>query len=554
MPSFNFKLNKFTVGNTRSWHTDTDHIAVGLQVGDKKYPVQLATKSDVNNGTYVLNLGFTAIPIQNAGLPVYFNFQIVNAGHHSQEAIDSALRNGFDSLVAMGAKALGDYLIPGSGSIWSALGGKGADWLIGLAFADCDGAVAIDQLALNGATVAQWTASGPHIETRLYRGSNSPSGCGSNSEYHAQFSIERVGGLPFLSPVVTATSRSSDKLDLFAVAEDGTVSTASWQRGDTAWKGWWPIAGGTAPAGSPVTATSRRPDFLDAFVVGNDSGVYTAAWDPTAGQNWRPWRRVGTLEVPVGSGIECVCRSEDHLDIFAVGSDGFVYTAAWEAAFAGRWAGWWPIGSVDSRANPGSPVTAISPIRDNLHVFVVGTDGAVRTATWKAGGSWSGWSRVGQIAAIPESRVSAVSRRQGYIDIFVTGADGKVYTAALQAGDPMWRGWWQVAGGSAPPGSPIGAVSRSTDHLDIFVVGGDGKVYTAAWEPTAGTDWHGWWQVAGGSAPVGSLISAAARSKDHLDIFVIGGDKAVYTAAWEPSFGTQWHGWSRVGAGPNIYV
>jgi hypothetical protein len=38
----------------------------------------------------------------------------------------------------------------------------------------------------------------------------------------------------------------------------------------------------------------------------------------------------------------------------------------------------------------------------------------------------------------------------------------------------------------------VTAVSRSTDLLDVFVVGLDGRVYTAACAPDS-RDWQGWW-------------------------------------------------------------
>jgi hypothetical protein len=44
----------------------------------------------------------------------------------------------------------------------------------------------------------------------------------------------------------------------------------------------------------------------------------------------------------------------------------------------------------------------------------------------------------------------------------------------------------------AASGAPVGAVSRNTDKLDIFATDTDGAVQTAAWEPDFGSDWHGW--------------------------------------------------------------
>jgi hypothetical protein len=53
------------------------------------------------------------------------------------------------------------------------------------------------------------------------------------------------------------------------------------------------------------------------------------------------------------------------------------------------------------------------------------------------------------------------------------------------------RGWWQVLTGAAAKGAYVSCVSRSKDKLDIFVVGMDGHVWTAAWEPDI-PGWRAW--------------------------------------------------------------
>ena len=93
-------------------------------------------------------------------------------------------------------------------------------------------------------------------------------------------------------------------------------------------------------------------------------------------------------------------------------------------------------------------MTAVSRSPDKLDVFVVGTDGGIWTAAWQPGASaFRGWWRIGNLTSLQGSMVGAVSRSQDKLDIFVTGTDGAVYTAAWQAGDTAWRGWWPVAGG-----------------------------------------------------------------------------------------------------------
>jgi hypothetical protein len=79
---------------------------------------------------------------------------------------------------------------------------------------------------------------------------------------------------------ITAVSRSTDKLDLFVVADDGQVYTAAWQPGFTGWHGWWPIPGVRAQTASAIAAVSPITDALDIFVVDVNGTVQAASWEP----------------------------------------------------------------------------------------------------------------------------------------------------------------------------------------------------------------------------------------------------------------------------------
>lgn len=79
------------------------------------------------------------------------------------------------------------------------------------------------------------------------------------------------------------------------------------------------------------------------------------------------------------------------------------------------------------------------------------------------------------------------------------------------------------------------------------VKGKDRTPWTAAWEPSFGADWHGWWQTGTTAVAAGSSVYGVSRSADHLDIFAVSPDTGTYTAAWEPSFGATWRGWWSVG-------
>ena len=250
------------------------------------------------------------------------------------------------------------------------------------------------------------------------------------------------------------------------------------------WHGWWSIADLQVEPGSPVSVASRGANNLDVFVVGKDGGIYTAAWGPQTDSTWKGWWRISDLEAKPGSSVSVTSRGADWLDIFVVGNDGGIYTASWNPAFEDGWHGWWRIG--DIAVDPGSPVSVVSRSANKLDVFVTGSDGGIYTAAWEPGftDGWHGWSRIGDLAADPESYIAAVSRGTDKLDIFVVGPDGKVQANGWEPKFPCgWKGWQNVLDASFKPGSCLGAISRSSDWLDVFAASVDSNVYTAAWNP-----------------------------------------------------------------------
>ncbi|MCL1971905.1 MAG: hypothetical protein FWG57_02810 [Endomicrobia bacterium] len=302
----------------------------------------------------------------------------------------------------------------------------------------------------------------------------------------------------------------------------------------------------------PISVISRGPNKLDAFAVGMDGGVYTAAWEP-GDTAWRGWWRIDGLEAAPCAPVCAVSRSADKLDIFVVGLDRRVYGAAWEKGNT-KWYGWWPIGSLKTVLH--APVSAVSRSADKMDIFVTGLDGRVYTAAWEPGfKEWQGWRQIGNVQAPPGAPVSAVSRAKDKLDIFVVGQDGRVYTAAWeQPRDTTWRGWWQIGTMTTSPRTPVCAVSRSADLLDIFVVGPDGRVYSAAWGPKD-TAWRGWWRIGSIRTKLRASVSAVSRSADKMNIFVAGkptgllglfSSVRVYTAEWQPGY-VNWRDWRTVG-------
>ena len=360
----------------------------------------------------------------------------------------------------------------------------------------------------------------------------------------------RIGPAGTKARGVEAISRHKNKLDIFMISKDGGIRTAAWELGvaDGKWRGWWRIQSGLGTPGAPVSAVARSPDNLDIFAVANDGTIRTAAWAANvADGKWQGWWPIGGVKTVPGSLVGAVSRSPTRLDVFVVDKDGVIRTAAWAKNVSdGKWRGWWPIQS--GIALPGGPVSAVSRGANKLDVFVVGNDQGIYTASWDksvAGGTWQGWTRIGAITVRPGSRIGVVARSPDNLDIFAVANDGTIQTAAWKdkGASSKWSGWWKIKTGTALPGSAVGAVSRAPDKLDVFVVRGDGGVYTAAWAANiADGKWQGWWRIQSLVAAPGALVSAVARDSEKLDVFVIG--NAVYTAAWDKNVSNgKWRGW-----------
>jgi CubicO group peptidase (beta-lactamase class C family) len=340
-----------------------------------------------------------------------------------------------------------------------------------------------------------------------------------------------------------------EKLHIFATGADSNVRDASWERNVGAgWLGWWTMREGRAVSGAPVTAVSRAPDKLDAFVVGTDGGIYTAAWQ--AGrtvERWRGWWSIQSGKAPTGAMVTAVTRGPSKLDVFVVGNDGGVYTAAWDADVAsGQWRGWWRIGNLT--AKPGTSVSAVARDPGKLDIFVAGADGKTYTAAWDAAvaGGWRGWWNVLTGALPPGGSVAAVSRNPKQLDIFLVSNDGGIYTAAWEATANKWAGWWRIGNLTANPGAPIAAVARTADKLDIFVAGTDGKTYTSGWDGAVAGGWRSWANILTGAIPPGGAVTAISRNPKQIDLFLVSNDGGVYTSAWEAT-ANKWAGWWRVG-------
>lgn len=301
----------------------------------------------------------------------------------------------------------------------------------------------------------------------------------------------------------------------------------------------WELSWGTS---NIITAASRQPDIVDIFMVDNASVVKTAAHK--TGEAWHGWWQICNGNTSGDSPITAVTRGPNKLDVLNVGFDGQIYHAGW---YGTSWQGWWSVAGGQSVI--GTQIGAVSRAPNLLDAFHVGNDSNIYTAAWDENidqmGVWRGWWPVAGGKGLPGSLVSAAAMGPDHLDVFVAGLDGHVWTAAWGPQTNWeWAGWWQIYDLQVPVGAPVSAVSRAPGWLDIFVVGADGGIYSAAYNTSFSDWWHGWWQIQQGKARPGSQVAALSRDSNSLDIFVVGEDNRVWTAWWR---GQEWKGWSYIG-------
>lgn len=265
-----------------------------------------------------------------------------------------------------------------------------------------------------------------------------------------------------ISPVVSSVSRSANKLDAFGVDAGGRIYTAAWEPDFTdGWHRWAQINGGIAAAGSSVYAVSRRTDYLDVFAVGSDRQVYTAAWQPSDGPKWRGWWPIAGLKVAANTSVHAVSSRTDRIDLFAVGEDRYARTANWTPATG--WTGWTKLGSGDDTISAGSTVFAVSRAPGKIDLFAPVTYYRyARTASWDAAtGTFGGWRNIsgtdvrvtsgGGIHAVSAAGTSSTSSSSLISAAGCTPPPGS--RASVRPGRPGGRSatWPRPA---APPRSP----------------------------------------------------------------------------------------------------
>lgn len=183
---YHFAIDWMDPKTTRSLVSDTNYLSSSVRAGGWPAVTQTRLFDGVSGPPWLVNMNFEPITVEPCE-NVVFNYLIVNNGHEDRQTFDNAVKEIGAGLADAGVKALS-----GSGLLGT-IAGKVTGLLIGFAFADCDGLIAVEQAIFSGKELqAMTTELQPFSKTTNHPGTDSPAACGANSNYDITWSVARV--------------------------------------------------------------------------------------------------------------------------------------------------------------------------------------------------------------------------------------------------------------------------------------------------------------------------------------------------------------------------
>ena len=350
---------------------------------------------------------------------------------------------------------------------------------------------------------------------------------------------------------IAVVSRSPNNLDLFVIGNDDRVWSTFWPvQGAWNWAtDWFPLPG-QARFGhltQQVAAVARTPTNLDLFVIGNDGHVWSTFWPVPHGGSWAAdWFPLPGKAVFDGEHqrLAVVSRAKNNLDLFVIGNDDRVYSTFWNEK---GWApDWFPLPGQARFSHLTQQVVAVSRSPNNLDLFVIGNDGHVWSTFWpvQGTGTWAtDWFPLpGQAVFDHEKqRLAVVSRSKDNLDLFVIGNDDRVWSTFWPIPRTgRWNSDWFPLPGQAKFAhliQQVVAVCRTPTNIDLFVIGNDNHIWSTFW-PVQGTgNWAADWFPLPGQAVFdrdNQRLAAVSRTKDNIDLFVLGNDNHAWSTFWGP--------------------
>ena len=160
----------------------------------------------------------------------------------------------------------------------------------------------------------------------------------------------------------------------------------------------------------------------------------------------------------VGSKVSALEGFTGHVDLYATGPDGTVWTTFFQDRI------WQPWGQVrpETRMHPGATVSCSKPFDGHVDLYATDSEGIVWTTFFQAGEtSFRPWAQIHPDTRMaPGAEVSVLTPFEGHVDLYATAADGAVWTTFFQAGAAWWTPWVPIHHETKlAPGAPLSVFS-----------------------------------------------------------------------------------------------
>ena len=525
-----------------SLHNDFGAQTVGLnehKAGGDAFPNLQWVNVDVPDPT----------PENPDGGAITWTFLLVNAGHVGSGFIDV-----FNKASDAFAGAFAGEVVGGNPAALAGVATVlGVQELVNLLTADCDGTVAVGAFSLTAAQLAGMAPTPPQVwsTTQDNPGTNSPPGCGSNSDYVVTYQI-------FNASVVVegeelCVTRDPNHMDVFWVHPDGSINSTWWDANVA--NGAWElnrVFAATPPgkaAGGPVAVVARTPNHMDLFWVHPDGSINSTWWDANVANGaWDP-TRVFAATPPgkaAGGSIAVVARTPNHMDLFWVHPDGSINSTWWDANVAnGAWDPTRVFAATPPGEAAGGPVAVVARTPNHMDLFWVHPDGSINSTWWDANVANGAWDPTRVFAATPPGKaaggsIAVVARTPNHMDLFWVHPDGSINSTWWDAN--VANGAWDPTRvfAATPPGKaaggPVAVVARTPNHMDLFWVHSDGSINSTWWDADVANDAWELNRVFAATAPgkaVTRLVSVIARAPTHMDVFWVHPDGSINSTWWD---------------------
>jgi hypothetical protein len=442
-----------------SLHLDygAQHVDLGKHAAGGDVDITLLWLADVPDPT----------PDNPDGGAISWTFLLANAGHTaSADGFVAVLNKAVDSF----AGKLADGVFEGGSITLLSLGGLagllGLQELVNLVTTDCDGMVACGNFHLTAAQLAQMAPppGGFWAQSQDNPGTNSPAGCGANSDYLVTYTISR--------PVIyLAWKGSSDDQRLFYSSSPDGLSPATWA-------GQVEVSGHTSD--SPALAAFNGNIYLAWKGEGADSRMFFSS--SSNGNNWSGQALIGG-NTSVGLTSNGPALAAFNGDLYLVwkgeGADTRMFYS--KSSDGKNWTSQAQVGGNTSDR------PAVAAFNGNIYLAWKGegTDSRMFFSSSSNGNNWSGQALIGGNTSVGlTSNGPALAAFNGYLYLVWKGegTDTRMFYSKTSDGK-NWTGQ-ALVGGNTSIGNTSDRPTLAAFNENLFLAwkgeGADPRIFLAA--------------------------------------------------------------------------